>query len=243
MECREYAIMYEAEERHFWYRALHRLLASMMRRFGPEGGGRVLDIGCGTGAGLVLLARDYRASGLDLAEVALGFCRKRRLARLARGSAMGLPFAQASFDGAVMMDVLYHQDVPDRRVPLREAARVLRPGGMLYLNLPAYQWLYSSHDVAVHTGHRFTRREAVGLLEQSGFEVVKATYWNTLLFPAIAAARLLRRGRDMADSDLSTQPSPLLHGLLGLACAAERAWLSWGSLPFGVSVFVAARRL
>lgn len=245
MRKEEYALMRRVEDFHWWYRSLRAMIALAWRRFGRVDGARPLccDAGCGTGANLVLAGDRARAFGVDSSIEALRLARDRGLTTLARGDTAHLPFADALFDTVLSMDVLYHRDVTDPAAALREMGRILKPGGLLLLNVPAYEWLRSPHDIAVHTGRRFTRREVRLLLGDTGFEVVWLTYWNCLLLPAIATARLLRpRGNTTERSDLENTRDGPLNRLLAATLAIERLALRITPLPCGVSIFAAASR-
>jgi len=243
MNREEYAIMFAVEDRHWWYTGLRAMLDGAWRRHLLTQNPLVLDAGCGTGATLQWISeRSERApAGIDLSADALSFCRKRGIRLIARASMMALPFSEAAFDAVISLDVLYHRDVPDRVRALEACISALKPGGLLILNLPAYGWLYSSHDEAVHTAHRFTRRECVRMLEATGFEIVCITYWNTLLFPAIAMARLWRKVCPSAESDLRL-PSAVSGRFFGTVLRIERFLIQLFPMPFGLSIFAVARR-
>ncbi len=234
--------MFRVEDLHWWYRGLRALIQSSWNAYAPRPSGNILDIGCGTGANLALFAGENSAAGIDYSSAALERCRQRGLTRVARADAQALPFPSESFDGALMIDVLYHLDVSNKVQALSEAARVLRPGGILIANVPAYQWLYSSHDEAIHTGRRFTRRELVTLIESAGLEALRVTYWNTILFPAIAILRLWRRRVDHEASDLQGYSDNPAARVLGGILSMERAAMRLGNLPFGLSIFAVARK-
>ena len=145
----EYGVMFAAEEAHWWYRSLRAWLRMRLGRRVPRGA-RVLDAGCGTGANLALLAAmGYRAVGLDLWPAALRLAARRPGAarRMCRGSVTRLPFATGGFDAVVAMDVLYLLDEADEAAALAEFRRVLRPGGLLILHLPAHEWLRGDRPV------------------------------------------------------------------------------------------------
>lgn len=241
----EYAVMRAAEDRHWWYRGLRAVIRLHWdRHVAPAGPARprLLDVGCGTGGNLAALASLAEPRGVDLSPVAVAACRARGLHATAVASAASLPFRAGSFDALLSCDVLNSRSLPDRRVPLREMARVLRPGGILLLGLPAYRRLLSPHDEAYGQDHRFTRGELCRLLGTTGFDVVVATYWNTLLFPPVVAARLWRqRFPGRAGSDLTTS-STSGGRVPGAFMALELALLRLAPLPFGLSVFVAGRR-
>ena len=242
VEHAEYLLMDEAEDGMWWYRALH---ARVLDALDPDRAGEpVLDAGCGTGGFLARLREarpGTRALGLEYKPEAAARARAKAGVQVAVGSVNDVPFADAAFGQLVSLDVLCHAAAePDRA--LAEFRRVLRPGGRLVVNLPAFQWLYSAHDVRVHTRRRFTAGGARAALEQAGFSGVRARYWNSLLFPLMVVQRkLLARGPDH-QSDVAPPP-PWLNGSLHAVTALERGLMAAG-LPFpaGGSVLATATR-
>lgn len=234
MDPAEYALMDAAEQRLWWYRALH---ARLIEALGTIEG-RVLDAGCGTGGLLATLRASHprlTLVGVEWAAVAAARAAAKSEAMVARGSVNALPFADASFDAAIAADVLCHAAVdPDRA--LGELRRVLRPGGRLAINMPAYQWLLSAHDRRVHNARRHTARQTARLLREAGFTRIRARYWNGLLLPVMVAQRkLLSRGD--AASDVAPIP-PWLDAMLHAMTEIERR-LPF-PLPFGGSVLATA---
>jgi SAM-dependent methyltransferase len=237
METAEYAAMDAAEAGMWWYRALHaRLLAAV-----ADIGGRLLDAGCGTGG---LLARLHAARPeLDLigVEWSADACRRAAAksgAPIVRGSANELPFADASFDAAIAADLLCHRAVlPDRT--LAELSRVLRPGGRLVVNMPAYGWLLSAHDQRVHNVRRQTAGELAAMLRSAGFRRVKARYWNSLLLPLMVLQRKIL-ARNAAASDVASFP-PWLNATLHAMTEFEHRLPI--ALPAGGSVLATAERV
>ena len=235
--------MFRVEDRHWWYLGLRGMIDRVRRCHIAPGDLRVLDAGCGTGANLVATGQWARVVGVDLSPRAVAFCRKRDLDGTAVGSVTHLPFASGSFDIVLSMDVIQHQAVSNKEIPIREMARVLRPGGLLLINVPAYQCLHSSHDVAVHQDRRFTRPELLAMLRRNGLAPIEATYWNTALFPIAALVRLWRKKHPPSGSDLLDMPGPLASAVLTAILAIERRVIRLFPLPFGLSVFVVARRV
>jgi len=239
----EYETMFHVENHHWWYLGLRAMMGQFWRRHVAMDAPRVLDAGCGTGANLVALERLARPVGIDLAPHALRFCRQRGLTRTAVASTLELPFPSAYFDVVLSTDVIPHEAITDKAAPMREICRVLKPGGVFFINVPAYQWLHSSHDAAVHQDRRFTRCEVLDMLRESGFEPLEATYWNTILFPTAALVRLWRKLRPHEASDLASKPSGLSNRVFGSILALERRIMQAGHLPFGLSVLAAARKM
>lgn len=243
MEDAEYDLMDAAEERMWWYRAVHaRLLAALAARPGVAAL-PVLDAGCGTGGFLRRFAGDDRntgrgAAGVDFAPRAAARAAAKSGRPVAAGDVNALPFADAAFGAAVSVDVLCHGGVDEARA-LAELRRVLAPGATLVLNLPAYEWLTSSHDVRVHNARRYTARRAAAAVAAAGFSGVAARYWNALLLPLMILQRKVLARRAGAASDVSDFP-PLIERSFFAATELERR------LPFnppaGGSVLVTATR-
>src|SRR6266404_3138218 len=200
MQPNEYGTMFRVEETHWWYRALHRLIFQTLEAELPDWRDKaILDAGCGTGAILQRLGSPQRNVGIDLAPEAISFCRERGLNNVRQGDICALPFADASFDAVISSSVLYHGWVTDVATAVGEMHRVLRPGGLLVINVPAFRFLHSAHDDAVMTARRFRKSEIRNLLLEQGFEIRRLTYWTTLLFPLAVMARTFggsKMGRD-----------------------------------------------
>jgi SAM-dependent methyltransferase len=243
MEPREYETLFRAEDAHWWYRQLRRVLHQHLDRYLPAWrDAAILDAGCGTGGNLAHLPGAGLRVGLDYSTDALACARKRDLARLVRGTVTSLPFADASFDAAISMSVIYHQWVPDPAVALRELHRVIAPGGMLFVDVPGYDSLTSPHDVAVMTARRFTAPGLRALVAACGFEVQRVTHWNSITFPAVWAARRLRlmpEGDDLETTDTSAGGR---NALLDAAMRFEAAVMKRVALPIGVSIHCVARK-
>jgi SAM-dependent methyltransferase len=243
----EYRRMLEAEEAQWWYvgqRAIaHAMLEPALRATEILGnqGARILDTGCGTGGNLVHLARLGRAVGVDLVAEATAGCRKRGLPAV-RGGVLALPFSDRTFDVVTSFDVIYHDWVPDDAAAVAEMARVLRPGGLLLVRVPALKVLWGAHDEAVQSRHRYTRRELEGLLESRGLEILRSTYCNSFLFPLLLVRRTLDRLLGRSGSDVGFLPPPLEWGFRHVLLAEAALVRRGRSLPLGASALALARR-
>ena len=242
MEVEEYDRLHALEDEHWRFRGVRALLRKAILRFAPARAPlRLLDAGCGTGGSAAALSDRGLVVGIDAHPRALHWCRARDLDALARADVQRLPFAAAAFDVVFSVDVLYHRAVDADAAALVELARVCRPGGVVLLLLPSYEWMRSAHDVVVHTERRYTRRRVRELALHAGLVPERISYWSTALFPAAALYRLLWRGEEKADSDLA-RPSSGLNALLSALLAAEAALALRVPLPFGLSVFAVLRR-
>ncbi len=228
------------EEAMWWYRAAHaRVADALAARPGP--GGLLLDAGCGTGGLLKRLTSLLPGQGLVglewLPEAAQRAAAKSGVP-VTSGDVNRLPFPDAAFGAAVSVDVLCHKAV-EPATALAELRRVLMPGGTLVLNLPAFEWLRSAHDLRVHTARRTSAREARRMLEEAGFEAVTTRYWNSLLLPLMVLQRkVLARGPG-APSDVDHFPGWLDATLHAVTSIERRLALPW---PAGGSVLAVATR-
>jgi SAM-dependent methyltransferase len=238
----EYAKLAGVEDAMWYFRALHAHVERELKAALGARPAKVLDAGCGTGGLIRRLAARVPAwqwTGVDVSPLACALARQRCTAEIVEAQVESLPFAEGSFDAAVSADVLYHLD--DDGAALRELRRVLRPGGALVVNVPAYAWLWSYHDVATGARRRYARSGLCTALRAAGFTVERATHWNALVFPLVVAKRkLFSSPRDTSDVRLAS--APVEASLNGLA-SMERAWLRLGGQwAWGSSVLVRARR-
>lgn len=204
----------------------------------------MLDAGCGTGGFLAQLAAVYPNRplvGLDVDRLA---CR-RAAAKSARpvsvGSINSLPFPEGAFAAVFSLDVLCHSTVDERRA-VEQFYRCLVDDGWLVVNVPAYNWMLSRHDVAVHNVRRYTAKGLGRLLKAAGFRLVYATYWNTVLFPLMIITRKVLPKRGSVSSDVTEHPR-VLDSLCRVATTFETALLKRGfRLPFGGSIIAIATK-
>lgn len=228
--------MAEQDEVHWWYVARRRVLKDLIAREAalPEGA-RLLEIGCGTGHNFGMLREFGRLDALEVDSEA------RALASRRLGHAVGdapLPaltgVPDLHYHLIALLDVLEH--VEEDQAALASIAAKLAPGGRILVTVPAYQWMWSAHDLAHHHKRRYSKRALRRTAEAAGLEVEKIGYFNSLLFPLAAAARLAGRIAGRTEGDDKIPPAPLnalFRGIFGL----ERHLIGRVSLPAGVSLF------
>jgi len=150
-----------------------------------------------------------------------------------------LPVPDGWADVVLLLDVLEHLD--DDAAALATARRALAPGGLLVVTVPAYRWLWSDHDVALGHRRRYAAGELVGRVRGAGLSVERVSYFNMLLFPAVATVRVWKRLVGDRTHDLH-RPSDRWNRRLGRVFALERPLLPRVPLPFGSSLLLLARR-
>lgn len=230
-----YLEMAAVQERHWWFAARRRILSAVIGELALPAEARILEIGCGTGGNLPMLSAFGRLHAMEYDETARGIASALGCCAVAAGGLPEpVPFADREFDLVCLLDVLEH--IEDDEGALTRAGRLLNPSGRLLVTVPAYAWLWSTHDEAHHHRRRYTSGMLRRRARRAGLEVCRLGYFNSLLFPLIAGARLgakLVGGKAGSDAAL---PSPAVNALLTAVFGAERHVVRHALFPFGTSV-------
>lgn len=218
----------------------HALLPDVFAPTGP-----ILELGCGAGVFTAELTDRYPARfvfGTDIHPLALSYSRHRftETLNLTGADLQHLPFADTLFSLVLGLDVIDQKGV-ETNIALAESWRVLQPQGLLLLRVSAYPWLQGTHDAAFNTGRRFVRTDLVKILQSAGFTVLRTTYANTLLAPAIAPIRLLQRWGYLPFRE-TYYTAPLANRLLAFILQQEARWLHKHSFHFGISLYALAQK-
>ena len=243
MRLEELEKMYRLEDAYWWYVGRRRLIQALVQLYGPERP-RILDVGCGTGGTMDVLEPGGEVYGGDASKDAISFCVRRGHAQLTQCRAEALPYADEVFDVVVCADILEHLE--DDKAALSEILRVLRPGGVAIVTVPAYPWLWSEHDEALSHVRRYRKHELRDTLGAAGLRIRKLTYTVSLVFPIILVVRLLNRLRIRKLGERPhTQTMSLpgwLNGLLGLVQSADGWVVRRSGFPFGASLVAVVAR-
>ena len=234
MKTGQHQLMRQVEDEHWWYRVLRGQVVRALSRMVPKGRS-LLDAGCGTG-GMLSRLNAWQTHGCDIAAEAVEHCRARGLERVLVSSVHAMPYADECFEAVLSLDVLYHAQV-DEHLALSEMRRVLKRGGLLILNVPAFDCLRGAHDAAVDGVRRYRRGELNRLLRTHDFEIVEAHYWNVWLFLPLLLRRWISQS---AEGDLAMPPR-WLNALLAAGGKLDAALCRHTRLPLGTSLFVVAR--
>ena len=236
--------MFDAEQRQWWYAGMRAIgFALLDQGIGAHGPGRdmrFLDAGCGSGLNLLHLSRRGRAFGVDVSQEALRLCRERGVSAVL-ASVERLPVATESVDCVTSFDVLYHRWIRDDAAAVAEMARVLRPGGLALVRVPAFRALWGAHDDAVLSRHRYTLRELESLLQRGGFDVWRSSYCNFFLLPLVYLRRRLDRATGREGSDVGLLPVPFEWGFRKLL-ELEARIIRRVRMPIGTSALAVARK-
>jgi SAM-dependent methyltransferase len=244
MKEHTYPIMFRIEQSHWWYTGRRKILTSFVEDIChrvTDRRPRILDVGCGTGANLLMLSQYGDAEGVDISEDALAFCRERGLEKVKLGAGEELPYDDGTFDLVTALDVVEHMD--DDLAGLREMRRVLRPGGRVLLFVPTFMFLWGVQDDVSNHRRRYRLPELQRVLEQAGFEIERMTYANiTFFLPILLMRKLMRLTGIKAESENNINVSAL-NGVLGSLLGAESVVLRHMNIPFGVSGLCVARKV
>jgi SAM-dependent methyltransferase len=239
--------MARAEGAHWYFRSRRQVLGAMIAELRPHG--PVLDVGCGTGGNAELLRPYAPLYGIDRSvpaargSLALGY----RSTVISDGHK--LPFPDGTFPAVTCFDVLEH--LHDDVTAIAEMTRVCQPGGLVIASVPAFQWLWSQHDVALGHQRRYTRHQISELFTGPGLRLRRLTYCLFGTFMPAAAVRTVQRamrlGRplptDGAATDVDGFPLPKpLNDLLAGLLSQEARWVARRDLPVGLSIFAAGEK-
>ncbi len=243
MDAQLYDHFSRIEDNHWWFTGRRAVVREVLARRLPRGQAlRILDVGCGTGGMLPMLREFGQVEGIDFSDAALEHARTRvgPDVPLSRGELPdGIP-AGHKYDVISAFDVIEHiTEVVDALVAVR---RALTDTGTFVCTVPAYQFLWSHHDELNHHKRRYTATLLDEHLRGAGLRVEWHSYFNSFLFPPIAAVRLLRTvfPAKGGEPDLGETPAPI-NKLLDTVFSAERFVLSRARFPFGVSLIALAR--
>ena len=245
MNAEEYANLERMEREHWYYAGKRQLVREWLERAAPpRPSDTLLDCGAGTGLFAQEIETRCRVLVLDEHEESLRRLRDRfrpeQVLRLADGA---LPLADASLEYVTALDVLEH--VPDDEAVVRGFRRVLKPGGVAVVTVPASMALWSDWDDALHHYRRYSRAQLRALFAEPGWEIVYLNYTNVLVFPIawlVRKTRWLRAGMGWRARGRSEDrlPPAWLNALL--RGAFVRMAQSRVPFPFGVSLVLVARR-
>jgi SAM-dependent methyltransferase len=238
METNEYASMFHLEDFYWWFVARRQLVEDLLGRvLSPNRNKLVVDIGCGTGANERVLSQFGKVISVDFSVDALRFCSSRGMKGLLSCNAEDIPIRTGVVDAITILDCLEHVD--DDLIALSEMYRILRPGGILLLTVPAYGFLWSEHDEALHHRRRYGSMELKNKMESVGFGLEQVSFFITTMFFPILALRVLQ---NLFKNDVHPQTTHILlphwiNSLLISILAIERMLCKRGlNLPFGVSL-------
>ncbi|NDK56439.1 class I SAM-dependent methyltransferase [Pontibacter fetidus] len=243
MDARYEAKYHILEEEHWWFRSRRHMVYSIINELNLSASTAILEVGCSAGPLLLKLqqAGFTNLTGIDVSETAIALGNERGLKCISVMDGAKLAFPDATFDLVIASDVLEH--IADDKLAMQEWARVLKPGGKLIVFVPAFQHLWSNHDVVNHHFKRYSKVELKTIVAQAGLNIKRASYWNfSLYFPTLLVRKLqnsVTSKSALPDDDLQQLPT-IVNSILTNLVKLENKLLTKVNYPVGVSVFVVA---
>ena len=239
-----YKTYFEVEKNHWWFRVRRNIIFSLLKKYGISKEARIFDFGCGSGYTTGFLQKlGFDVSGADISEEAIEFGKSRGIKNLITASKEGeLEFPEGSFDCVLTLDVLEH--IKDDVGAIKSIEKSLKPGGIAIITVPAYMWLWGVQDEVSNHYRRYNMKNLLKVInESSNFKIIKKSYFNTFLFPAIAFMRLISKifGLKERESDFDIN-NKFLNNLFYLIFNLESKFLKFINFPFGVSILLVLKK-
>ena len=244
MEKQEYDKMYQQENTFWWYKVLHEIVKSFVKKNTLGSQQKIFDAGCGTGRMVELLQNNGETSGMDFSKEAVRYSKERGLEKISQGDINTWRFEENYYDFIISLDVLCHESILDENEIYKRMNIGLKKGGFLLLNLPAFNHLKRDHDICVQTKKRFQKSAVVKDLKKIGFEIEKATYRMPILYFIILLQKIKRKiiKPKSINSDLNSMPYWVDKTFYILGKIENYYLTRIGSIPFGSSLFILAKK-
>lgn len=242
MERAIYDQMRVLQQDHWWFAARRDILSGEIARLPLPRPAQILEVGCGPGGNLAMLKRFGEVAALEPDESSRAYAAETNGVDVRHGLLpQAIPDFGRPFDLIAAFDVIEHVD--DDAGAVAALGQLLKPGGFFIATVPAYRWMWSDHDAAHHHKRRYELAAFRRLFENAGLKVRRASHFNSLLFPPIAAVRLANNATGRRTGGDEAMPAKPLNAVLKTVFGLERALLRAGDLPFGVSILLIAERM
>lgn len=236
--------MYEEHERlesdHWWFVGRRRIIREVLKRhLPPSANRRILDVGSGTGGMFPMLAELGTVEGAEASPDARQRSTRRHSQFTVHPCELPRGLPEGKWDVLTTFDVIEHLDEPV--ATLRAMNDRLAPGGRVVVTVPAMPSLWGHHDVLNEHRRRYTQALLVDHLAQAGLQTRFVSHYNSLLLPAVAAARLASNllGLKGTGDDIQAPPWPI-NATLKILFGSERRIVARASVPAGVSLIAVA---
>ena len=239
MEPHAYEDMSRQQESHWWFRARRDILGQMLEQLPINANPSILEIGCGPGGNLEMLKSIGETTAVELNESAANVARKSSGIPVIVGHLPDNIDTNKKYDLVCLFDVLEH--VEHDAESLNTIKALLKKDGVLLLTLPAYQWLFGKHDRILHHYRRYNMKGICDLLDNAGFSVWYATYFNFLLFPLAVIARMMDYSSNTDSSIGYDTPNKFLNSLLYRVFSSEKHLIGKFRIPYGNSLLIIGR--
>ena len=242
MENEIFQKMLKLESSHWWFVARRKIIQKAINNLDLPRNIRILDAGCGNGDNLSLLSTFGDLVAFEKNEYALKTAKSKKIGEIYKAELPDkLPNTiKTNFDLIVLLDVLEHID--DDSKSLTTVRKLMNNKGIILITVPAFQWLWSEHDVIHHHKRRYSKLELREKLDSSGFRIKYISYFNTLLFPFALVERIGQKIFSPSNPEILELPNNKINFLLEKIFSLEAIFMNKISLPFGLSLVAIAEK-
>jgi SAM-dependent methyltransferase len=241
MEKIIYERMLGSEHGHWWFVGRRKIITALLHKLPLPKGARILEAGCGTGGNLGMLSQFGMVFAFEPDTMALNYSQAKGVGEIRQGSLPhDIPYPAEEFDLVAALDVLEHVDQDMQS--LESLLRFVKPGGWLLITVPAFQKLWSAHDVLHHHKRRYSKTQLFALLKNPHATVELISYFNTWLFPVAAAARWYKKLLKKQTSAEDNIPPAMINRLFAGIFASERFLLGRVPMPVGLSLVMLVQK-
>jgi SAM-dependent methyltransferase len=239
METHAYIELIERQQRHWWYKGRRVILKSILNKYLSPSSLKILEIGCGTGGNLSLLKQYGTVSAMEMNPFAAAYAAKLSGMEIKTGRLPdNIPFKE-QFDVICLFDVLEH--IADDKSAFLKTSKMLKPGGIIVLTVPAHKWLYGIHDTIAHHFRRYSSAD-LKKLSINEMNLLRFSHFNFILFPFLILSRLIDKRLKAEKSAGYQTPVKLINTLLCFLFSLEKHLITKMSFPFGGSAFAVLKK-
>lgn len=236
-----YLEMAQIESKHWWFLGRRVIFSKTIERLNLPQNSKILEVGCGTGGNLEMLAKFGNVSALEINAYARMLAEEKTAYRYNINTGHcpdAIPFREKSFDLICLFDVLEH--IEQDAETLATLKQLLTKQGRILITVPAYRWLWGVHDEFLHHKRRYSATKLRQKVISAGFYPIKISYFNTLLFPLAAILRIKDKLQRNAVSTGTAVPSIFINKLCMVLFSGEHFLLKYFNFPFGLSLLCVA---
>lgn len=243
MKQKMYDDMYLCQKTHWWFIARQKIICYIIKKYVKNKENiNLLDIGCGSGAMLNVLKQYGKTTGLDNSDTAIKMSKSVFDGNIVQDDIFNEDtLNNQSFDCITILDVIEHMDkdylIPDR------IHKLLNENGICIVTVPAYMWLWSTHDDINEHKRRYTKKQLISLFKTNNLTIEKCSYYNTILFFPISFIRLIKKIFRIHESTSDMKmPNKFVNNLLCTIFSIEKFLIPKFNIPFGVSILMVIRK-
>lgn len=234
---------HELEENTWWFVSRRNIILKLIKKLNLKKDAKILDIGCSGGPLIKLLSQNgfIEVYGIDISSEAIGLCKERGIENVAVMDGTKTQFNDNEFDLIISSDTLEH--IENDIDALSEWRRILKPNGSLIIFVPVFNFLWSSHDEIFQHFRRYSKPAFLEKLKNSGFKIIRNSYWNFCLFFPTSLMRILQRLHFLKKSkgSLLYKLNPWLDRCLVILLSIENNFLDFFNFPVGASIFAVCK--